>query len=570
MRRVSARPGGRHGAALPRRLRSAAPHDTPSRVASVFRSHAPPPQRPARVRGQRSAHRLRARARRRAPTCWRLTAPAASAPRRRQRHAAHGARHGTRPSRARSEATTAGGDQQVAPATSTCSRPPSGRGASQLPPRRRLRGQIASSAAARLRASRHRCRRCRVAVVGHVEWIQFGAHAARPHPARSSTRPVLEEGAAAARSRPSSSARGESIFTALAGDDLAGGRGAARGARRACLRSPAAGPPAPRLRPPRRDGERTITSSATDRPHGNDRSVGPPRRDRRRLRPAATSARSSGATAARSSRPRAPSTRCTRPHQPRRARALGQGPGEQQAEEELDPAPTSWSRRPARSGPWVGEDLTTGPGRPPTCPARRRLLRRRRLVHRRPDVRARRTCRSGRRPARLARRRAQLAEQRPTTASLPPRSCDAGGALDPTGARPRHALLPPDRARTPARSSAPATCGAEREELVRVGAREVRDRAQRPLPHRTGTGTTGRRTCGCRRTRRPAGRRGAQRRRDSTPAGAKMIAASSGSGPGASVAGPLGADQSASALARLVVGTREREHAGPRAPQPGG
>ena len=85
-------------------------------------------------------------------------------------------------------------------------------------------------------------------------------------------------------------------------------------------------------------------------------------------------------------------------------------PGEQQAEEELDPPPDFVvSTAGKEGGQWVGEDRTTGTWKAADAARPEAgLLRRRRLVRRRPDLRARRGhADRGRRPARLARRRAQ-------------------------------------------------------------------------------------------------------------------------------------------------------------------
>ena len=141
----------------------------------------------------------------------------------------------------------------------------------------------------------------------------------------------------------------------------------------------------------------------------------------------------------------------------------------------------------------------------------------------------------------------------PTTASSRLPICDAR-------TEPRSARKPPSA--SSACSSANSTVvrtgtsRREREELLGVGAGEVRDRAQHAfLPQvavreRTGSPRT------------PPPGAVARAAGTSAPAGAKMIAASSGSGPRHGVARPLGAQRPRQRLSAIVL-AREREHAPP-------
>ena len=215
------------------------------------------------------------------------------------------------------------------------------------------------------------------------------------------------------------------------------------------------------------DGERTITILGERIvPHGDDdlpweRLDGRRRRllHRRRRRRAAPGAprRSS------SSPPRAPTTRCA----PRAIKldALvrsAKDPGEQQAEEQLDPPPRLVVSTAGKEGGRVGgaRPQAQPPGRPPSCPAPSGdCLRRRRLVRRRADVRARAPdMEHRRRRCTLAARAGAHKIDRPRGLRRPAHArlnSEHRRALDLAGAQAVERRLGLRRARTPARSSGP-------------------------------------------------------------------------------------------------------------------
>ena len=360
--------------------------------------------------------------------------------------------------------------------------------------------------------------RCPVAVVGHVEWIEFARVPHVPSPGEIVHATEWWEdvggGGAVAAVQLAKLAGGAEFFTALADDER--GRAlarAARGARRDRLRGAAPRRPAPRLRlPRRRPRAHDHDPRRADRPARRRRpAVGAARRGRRRLLQRRRRRRArAGAPGAQAGRHAArATTRCatSRVNLDALVRSA-KDPGEQQAEEDLDPAPDIVvSTAGKEGGEWVGEDRTTGhlEGRRAARTAAGRL-RRRRLVRRRPDVSALGADLPIEQALEVASRcgayklAGRAAVRRPAHRRG---SVMHGGALDPPGAQQVERLLGLVERELRARVVRTGTCGASARNSCGVGAREVGDRAQDPLlPQRRGRGTRGCRTCGCRRTPR--------------------------------------------------------------------